>query len=75
MPIKSCLGKTFGGLAGPHWYPKGLMPELHYLILEAADWTDESAFTRFYKRAIVNDNFAKSVLSEHVHCSDSGESG
>ena len=44
-------------------------------ILEAADWTNESTFTRFYKRAIVNDNFAKGVLSEHIHCSDSGESG
>ena len=44
-------------------------------ILEVADWTNESTFTRFYKRAIANDNFAKGVLSEHVHCSDSGESG
>ena len=44
-------------------------------ILEAADWTNESTFTRFYKRTIVNDNFAKGVLSEHIHCSDSGESG
>ena len=44
-------------------------------ILEAADWTNESTFTRFYKRATVNDNFAEGLSSEHVHCSDSGESG
>ena len=31
-------------------------------ILEAADWTNESTFTRFYKRAIVNDNFAKRCI-------------
>ena len=43
-------------------------------VLEAADWTNESTFTRFYKRAIVNDNFAEGVLSECVYCSDSGES-
>ena len=42
-------------------------------ILEAADWTNESTFTRFYKKAIVNDN--QGVLSEHVHCSDSSKSG
>ena len=44
-------------------------------ILEAAHWTNESTFTRFYKKAIVNDNFAKGVLSKHVHCPTPSESG
>ena len=43
-------------------------------FLEAAGWSNESTFTRFYMRAIFNDKFAKGVLSENGHCSDSSES-